>query len=480
MHYLSIAAIFKQENPWLVEWLDYHLARGAEHFYLYNNDDDTTESDRILKPYVEQGIVDNIHTPGRCRQLTCMADVVTRFKKGTHWMALIDLDEFILPRLSDDLREVLQEYELFSGLGIHWNIFGSNGYLQRPPNQMDCLLHRAENSHPQNMHVKIIVQPKYVIPESIENPHHCRYDSGHAVDEKYRMIDSPFGDYTGDIIRINHYVVRSMQDVLEVKIPRKRADCFLDKDPKKKKHLKPSIDTICCENNTMYHEIFEKVYVINLARRRERWELFNQRFPGDWPFKPPVRYDAIDGCLTTAPLWWQGGHGAWGCYKTHLRILEDCLNQNISSVLILEDDAVCIDGFREKTEQFLQHLPDDWEMVYLGGEHLQEDIRLPRKVNDWVYQPFNVNRCHCYGFRGSRMMTQVYLHLNDFQNWNAFHHVDHYLGELQKKLEHGLYVPQEWLVAQSEGESDICSQTLERRLFPGAEEIIRQKMATSS
>jgi len=231
MHYLSIAAIFKQENPWLVEWLDYHHARGVEHFYLYNNDDDTTESDRILKPYVERGLVENIHTPGRALQLPSMADAVTRFRNDTYWLALIDLDEFLLPRRHDDLREVLQSYELLSGLAVHWNIFGANGYVKRPPNQMDCLLRRAGDSHPQNAHVKVIVQPKYVIPESFETPHHCRYESGHAVDENYRIIDSPFGDHTGDIIRINHYVVRSRQETEEVKIPRRRADCHLEKDP---------------------------------------------------------------------------------------------------------------------------------------------------------------------------------------------------------------------------------------------------------
>ena len=224
----------------------------------------------------------------------------------------------------------------------------------------------------------------------------------------------------------------------------------------------------------MLYEIFERVYVINLARRTDRWERFTERLPNDWPFKPPVRYDAVDGMLTSSPDWWQGGSGAWGCYKTHLRLLEDCLNQNIPSVLILEDDAVCVEGFREKAEQFFHHLPGDWEMIYLGGQHLQEDLQLPRKVNDWVYQPFNVNRLHCYAFRGRMMMTRAYLHLNDFQNWGVFHHVDHHLGELQKTLEHGLYVPREWLVAQAEGQSDINGQTLEFRLFPGAEETIEQ------
>ena len=222
----------------------------------------------------------------------------------------------------------------------------------------------------------------------------------------------------------------------------------------------------------MLSNTFERVYVINLPRRKERLEAFFQKIPADWPFRYPERYSAIDGGLATPPDWWKDGGGAWGCYKAHLRILEDCLSNEIESVLILEDDAVCIDGFTEKVQEFWKHLPDDWEMVYLGGQHIQENIGLPRKVNDWVYKPFNINRCHCYGFRGRRMIERAYKHLNNFFEWKAPHHVDHRLGELHKQMQTGLYVPKEWLVAQEEGQSDICGADLGWRLFPSAEETL--------
>ena len=226
----------------------------------------------------------------------------------------------------------------------------------------------------------------------------------------------------------------------------------------------------------MLTEIFERVYVINLERRRERLASFLERLPGNWPFRYPERREAIAGNSSPPPRWWKGGNGAWGCYRTHLSILEECLNQDIHSVLILEDDAVCVENFREKTERFFAHLPDDWEMVYLGGQHIQQNQRLPRKLNEWVYRPFNVNRCHCYGFRGRRMLELAYRHLNDFSNWNVAHHIDHYLGELHKVMETGLYVPREWLVAQSEGQSDITWNRQDYRLFCGAEELIAPKI----
>jgi GR25 family glycosyltransferase involved in LPS biosynthesis len=217
---------------------------------------------------------------------------------------------------------------------------------------------------------------------------------------------------------------------------------------------------------------FERVYVINLPRREERLKAFYENLPANWPFLRPERYDAIDGGLATPPEWWNGGNGAWGCYRAHLRILEDCLSREINSVLILEDDAVCVEGFAEKVQTFWEHLPEDWEMVYLGGQHIQENQGLPRKVNDWVYRPFNVNRCHCYGFRGRKMLAKAYKHLHNISEWKVPHHVDHYLGELHKQVESGLYVPMEWLVAQSEGKSDISGANLKLRQFPNIEETL--------
>ena len=222
----------------------------------------------------------------------------------------------------------------------------------------------------------------------------------------------------------------------------------------------------------MLSEMFERVYVINLPRRKERLETFFRQVPADWPFRYPTQYAAVDGGLATQPDWWNGGGGAWGCYKTHLRILEDCLNHEINSVLILEDDAVFVEGFTEKIQTFWKHLPEDWGMVYFGGQHIQENQGLPRKINEWVYHPFNINRTHCYGVRGRKMLERVYKHLNNFSNWKVAHHIDHYLGELHKQLETGFYAPKEWLVAQSEGKSDICGKDLESRLFPGSEETL--------
>lgn len=222
--------------------------------------------------------------------------------------------------------------------------------------------------------------------------------------------------------------------------------------------------------------VFEKVYAITLPRRPDRWKTFQEKLPQNWPFKKPEKFNAIDGGVATMPPWWTSGPGAWGCYRSHMRIIEDCLNDNVNSVFILEDDAVCVESFSEKVNEFWKNLPEDWEMVYFGGEHVSQEVRVPRKVNEWVYEPHNVIRTHGYGLRGRRILEIVYQLLQDYFSWTTLHHIDYRLCDLHRTMEHGLYVPKEWLVAQADGKSDIFFENFEYRIFPGAEEIVYPKV----
>src|SRR4051812_13066811 len=111
-------------------------------------------------------------------------------------------------------------------------------------------------------------------------------------------------------------------------------------------------------------EMFQKTLVVNLDRHAGRWSAFQARLPADWPFPAPERFSAVDGKKCPVPPWWRQGGGAWGCFRSHQMIIEQCLNSGIDSVLFLEDDALFAENFTPDVTQFLQHLPSDWEMAY--------------------------------------------------------------------------------------------------------------------
>lgn len=98
LHDLSIVAIMKCEGPYLKEWLDYHLMAGVDHFYLYDNDSPDNQAE-VAKPYVEAGLVTYIYFPGNCKQVISYNDAVKNFKFQSRYMASIDGDEFVYPKI---------------------------------------------------------------------------------------------------------------------------------------------------------------------------------------------------------------------------------------------------------------------------------------------------------------------------------------------------------------------------------------------
>ncbi|MCD7878371.1 MAG: glycosyltransferase family 92 protein [Candidatus Gastranaerophilales bacterium] len=129
--YLSIAAIMKNEGSYLKEWIEYHRLVGVERFYLYDNEssDNTKE---ILKPYIEEGIVIYRYVEGSCMQFPAYLDAIYKYKNQTRWLAVIDLDEYIVPVEKDSVKEFLKDYEKYPAVGVNWVMFDSNGHVKKP------------------------------------------------------------------------------------------------------------------------------------------------------------------------------------------------------------------------------------------------------------------------------------------------------------------------------------------------------------
>ena len=201
----------------------------------------------------------------------------------------------------------------------------------------------------------------------------------------------------------------------------------------------------------------EKCYVINLDHRRDRLNAFYNRLPPDFPWSTPERWQAIHGDSVKHPDWWTAGNGAWGCYKSHLNILEHCMNNHFDSYIVFEDDALFCDDFNDLMFDFYANLPDDWELVYIGGQLLHTDNHPPEEVNPRVYIPYNVNRTHAFMVRGKRGMEIMYKFLQAVPFEHGYH-IDHHLGLLHERRMLKIYCPHKWLVGQIGCSSNISGQ----------------------
>jgi hypothetical protein len=194
---------------------------------------------------------------------------------------------------------------------------------------------------------------------------------------------------------------------------------------------------------------FDKVLVLNLDRRKDRWKAFASY---KWPFEYE-RFSAVDGKAFAPPSQWGGGQGAWGCFLSHVAILETQIRNGWKKVFVFEDDAHPAPNFESKTLNFFKDLPRDWDQIYLGGLHRYIKEKPPVPVSPHVVKCHQVNWTHAYG------ITLPYaIKLHQYL-WESFaehppkFYVDWRYDLLHSK--HRVYAPSEWTVYQGGSVSDV-------------------------
>lgn len=211
MRYLELCAVMNERVPYIREWLDYHVIIGVEHFTLYD-DGNTPHLAVSLADYVQDGLVEVIRPERRMSQLSAYAECLHKARGRCKWLAFIDVDEFVVPKDTDDLRILLTDYERHAGLVGSWLVFGSSGHVSRPQGlQMENYLYRLPNNNRYNCSIKSIVQPAQTVKAL--SPHNFAYVEGAgAVNEEEFPVSSPFSYNTVERLQINHYYYRSQQD----------------------------------------------------------------------------------------------------------------------------------------------------------------------------------------------------------------------------------------------------------------------------
>jgi hypothetical protein len=218
----AVCAIFRDEAPFLDEWISFHAGVGAAHFYLYNNLS-TDNFSQVLEPWIARGIVTLIEWPSPVGQLSAYEDCVKRSCHTYPWVAFIDIDEFLFSPQATDIRSILRHYRDLPGIEVWQTFFGSGGHDVRPALPVtEAYVKRAPLSRTT---VKTIANPRVVYKVGV---HQFRYWLGNALDPSRRTVVKGLAP-TLDILRINHYWSRSLED-LQTKIRRGDASTPVPRD----------------------------------------------------------------------------------------------------------------------------------------------------------------------------------------------------------------------------------------------------------
>lgn len=231
---LAIAAIFKNEAPYILEWVAYHKMIGINHFYIADNMS-TDGTSQILEALHQQGIITRIPFPTLNNvppQLPAYNEIVKTAREDNicNWLAFIDADEFLFPeRLEHGLNDLynLMSDDSIGAIAINWASYGSSHYIV--PNDdlvINRFIYRSENLHRSNKPYKSIVKLE-AFNHSGPTPH------AFVIKKSYKFIQTnkeQINNISGvsdkkcwDVCRLNHYVIKSKSECINKKMARGRA-----------------------------------------------------------------------------------------------------------------------------------------------------------------------------------------------------------------------------------------------------------------
>lgn len=213
-YYLAVCAIAKNEGPYFKEWIEWHRSQGVEKFYIYDNES-TDCTKEVLAPYIESGLVEYCYWPGQKQQLATYDDCFEKHRLEARWIAVIDLDEYIVPIKERNICEFLRRMEEFAVVEINWLVYGSGGAKKHEPGGvMERFRRHSLPEHKLNTHVKSIADPRRVC--TMTGCHEAARISGKAADSHGVPLKKGFRDRIPqqDVIRINHYAVKSYEEFL--------------------------------------------------------------------------------------------------------------------------------------------------------------------------------------------------------------------------------------------------------------------------
>jgi len=132
----------------------------------------------------------------------------------TDWLAFIDLDEFLVTPRHASIQAFLAEYGHLGAIAVNWKMFGSAGKRKREPGFVTERFTRCAKQHsPANHAIKLLARTDTI---DVPRVHTALFVPGTVYQT---VLGEPIGEHVGrservthDIIRVNHYFTRSLEE----------------------------------------------------------------------------------------------------------------------------------------------------------------------------------------------------------------------------------------------------------------------------
>jgi GR25 family glycosyltransferase involved in LPS biosynthesis len=202
---------------------------------------------------------------------------------------------------------------------------------------------------------------------------------------------------------------------------------------------------------SVFDKYFDKVYCINLDKRTDRWEKVSKNFK-DIGVDNIVRYSGVDGNkldLTNMKYNKSLLPGELGILETHLNLIKEAKEKEYKSVLIFEDDVYFTDKFSE-FDDYMSKVPNNWDMLFLGGNHLYGDN--PTPINEKI-----IKVTHTVAIHALVVKNTIYDIIIELAK-RRMKQIDGYYADIQKGYNSYCFTPN--MALQYEDYSDIQNKNV--------------------
>lgn len=229
----AIGAIFKNEGPYISEWVAYHKILGFDKIYIVDNISDDGSSEILAKLHESNEItrIEYKTVEGVKPQVPAYNLILERAQSECEYIAFIDADEFLCFEKDYklcDLTALLDSSENVGAIAINWCVYGSsNVILPGDGLVIERFDHRSEKDCHLNLHYKSFLKTKAINGTHGGGVHHFQLNEGyHYVMTDGSKLNSATGisDHVSwDLCRLNHYVIKSDSEFFHKKMARGRA-----------------------------------------------------------------------------------------------------------------------------------------------------------------------------------------------------------------------------------------------------------------
>jgi glycosyltransferase involved in cell wall biosynthesis len=215
---LAIAAVFRNEGPYILEWLEFHKLAGVEHFILFDNGS-TDNSREVLIPAEIARIATVLNWRGS--QLAAYRKALLLFRRTFSWIAFIDIDEFLFPNSGLRLGPQLTNLGDASCLLVPWTTFGPNG-LEKRDIKRSVILDFTRSIGPTRPDFPARAEKT----KPIVNPVSVSRTGVHQPVLRHSALPQTLADSVNPSIRLHHYVSKSWHEFAEKKARNSVATAF--------------------------------------------------------------------------------------------------------------------------------------------------------------------------------------------------------------------------------------------------------------